>query len=69
MRRLMLEDGVWRYRIREVRGEWWERPVVVELRTPGGRTVILGNRELGFGDRAGAVTPGLLRRWIEENRP
>ena len=66
---LTLSDGPWRYRIRERRGEWWERSVVVELWTPGGRRVVLGNHELGFGERAGAVTPGLLRRWIEENRP
>jgi hypothetical protein len=64
-RKLKLDDGVWRWTVAYIRGEWWENKCQVTLWTPAGRKtrhVIELTRE------SPSVTPGSLREFIEKNR-
>lgn len=67
-RKLKLDDGLWRYTVAEIRGEWWESKVLLTLWTPAGRKLreVMDLSELPPKERT--ITPGKIREFIERNR-
>ena len=74
-RRLTLDDGVWRFRIGSFEDrDNWKTQLTLELVTPAGRHFTVPRAEVDElmvmkpGHWHPILGPGLVRRYIEENR-
>lgn len=74
IRRLVLDDGIWRYRIDSYQSEDdWSTHLTLELRTPAGRKFEVPQAEVdALSKKEGywhpIITPKVVREYIEQNR-
>lgn len=73
MRKLKLASGIWRYRIGSYYDDTnWTSGPTLEILTPAGRRVSVSREDVEamattpVGDWQKAITPGAIRRYIEE---